>query len=316
MRLQSENRRQSVQSLDLSRASTTSARDKRTSFTPLTGSFNVNSGPQTVHLPDASSNAAQKSSRRISGFFGGAGLKTEHEGSSDAAELLKLRREVENVKETLEETRHELSEMREARDASETCVNALREFIAENNVGVRNIDGEEVSKALPPAPSEKEESTKASGSGGWGFNKLWKVDTTVQTPAATSNGNGSPGGYTPTPTNATANKFSRFFSRGSSVSSNETESIAEEKESPANSPDSTQSKMASSIAPSMSHRSSSDASSVVEPVSPSGESPRLGADVMVRDGSDNGSAEVNAFSNEKSMSTPIAAVPQDALVVE
>ncbi len=67
-------------------------------------------------------------------------------------ELETLRKELRAVKDELEETKLELSEANEAREASDTCANALREFISENNVGTVDLDARDAVK-LPPLPA-------------------------------------------------------------------------------------------------------------------------------------------------------------------
>ncbi len=170
MRLQSESRRISRGAdltVDLSRASSFSfagpPSSKRMSFTPLTGtsagrmqnhrrissvsdsnvilrdvpnelSADTSPNPQTAALPDVSNqlNCPPTSSRRISGLFARAPAPESEPG---LAERERLQREIQALKTALEETRHELTEANEAREASETCVTTLRDFITENNVG-------------------------------------------------------------------------------------------------------------------------------------------------------------------------------------
>ncbi|KAI0255787.1 hypothetical protein BJV78DRAFT_1273328 [Lactifluus subvellereus] len=170
MRLQTESRRVSRgadMSVDLSRASSYSfggpSSAKRMSFTPLTGSSaarmqnhrrissvsdsevdngqpgSISPNPQTITLPDATPNLPYPppSTRRFSGLFGRATApESESVPGSNPMESEKLQREVQALKTALEEARHELMEANEAREASETCVKTLRDFIAENNVGV------------------------------------------------------------------------------------------------------------------------------------------------------------------------------------
>lgn len=217
MRLQTESRRMSNMSIDLSRAQSSS---KRTSFTPLTGSgatrmnahrrissvsdstgfvYDGNNGgdpssispnAQIISLPadDLQSNGVAptpRSAKRISGFFGGASSSSPPQipMSSDPlasqAQLESLVRELAAARMALEETRHELTECQEAREASETCVKALRNFISENSTGEQGTGG----LKLPPLPSDAtaddaEVKKSASAGSGWGALKLWRTDTT------------------------------------------------------------------------------------------------------------------------------------------
>lgn len=208
MRLQTENRRQSQgpSALDLSRAgisfagtpSTKSA--KRASFTPLTGSslraapnthrrgssisdsgLLLADGTQTLTIPDNNG-----MSRRLSGMFGSRSSESPpqqdhiplHDPETEA-----LRKEVKTLREAMEGLRTELSEAHEAREASDSCVKALREFIAEYQIGTA-----EGAMKLPPLPAnttgdDEAEMTKSPNSGGWRF-KLWKVDNSVKSPTA------------------------------------------------------------------------------------------------------------------------------------
>ncbi len=294
MRLQSENRRQSTgpMTLDLSRAGSvfgSPPSSKRASFTPLTGSFTARANGhmrmhsdfmsvddpsgQTIVMPDQ---VSTKASRRTSGFFSRSPM---NDRDPLELELEALRKELNVVKDELEDTRHELQEANEGKDASETCVKALREFISENNVGSSSID----SSIIPtgePAPKKP-----FSGSGGWGFNKLWKVDTSVKPTA------GQPSATTPSAaTSSSVNQMSSntvpltrkiggFFGSRASVSS-----VASDA--------SPQLQSNAAIASQPSHRTSiysfSDASSVAEPLSPTSEE-ALHSHVAVRTSSEMGS---------------------------
>ncbi|KAJ7224485.1 hypothetical protein GGX14DRAFT_425900 [Mycena pura] len=210
MRIQAESRRQSVQpgTLDVARAnapsafSLTPASSKRASFTPLTGTFAANSfttrpnghrrissiSDSNVPLPDAAAVVVPERSlsvaavsqpsnnRRLSGIFGRSSPPQRPKSLSPSPspdELEKLRKDVTALQETLDATRHELAEANEAREASETCAAALRDFIAENNPAM----GEVKLPPLPAATTGDEPDTNAQKKG-WAF-KLWKVDTSV-----------------------------------------------------------------------------------------------------------------------------------------
>ncbi|KAJ7746906.1 hypothetical protein DFH07DRAFT_889484 [Mycena maculata] len=312
MRLQAESRRQPM-TLDTNRANAPSAfisppSSKRASFTPLTGSFapNTFAGRPNGHrrissvsdsninlaVPDADSAVAVLiPNRRMSGFFGRSSPPRDSppQPSMSPDEAEKLRKELRAAQAALEETRGELSEATEAREASETCVSALREFIAENNIG-----GPSAAVKLPPLPAATTGGEEADTSGGqkkekgWGF-KLWKVDTAVKGPPGppSSNGTASPivppaalppasnntTATAPAPSAPLARKLTGFFSSRASISSI---------------PSLTPAPLANA------HRDSvysvSDASSLAEPISPTSVSGG-GAEVRVRDA--NASPEIS-----------------------
>jgi len=308
MRLQTENRRQSMAlaPLDLSRAGLPSLgsppSSRRASFVPLTGrpgghrrissvsdsgivDFSTSPNSQSLVLPEG------PSSRRYSGLYGRTSPSLPEPGQSDliSTEVDGLRRELRTLKDELEYTKHELLESNEAREASETCVKALREFIGENNIGVPGIGGLNSPK-LPTPPTMAKGHGEVDGKVGggvtaWGF-KLWK-DATLRTPQSATI---PPSGLEPLPqVPASATPFSRklggfFGSRGgtgsvSSVGSNPCQIDG--------GPPQLQTNAARSVRESM--YSFSDASSVTEPISPPAESNMHGHLVMVRDLSNPGS---------------------------
>ncbi|KAE9393472.1 hypothetical protein BT96DRAFT_829245 [Gymnopus androsaceus JB14] len=254
MRLQTENRRQSVIApLDLSRANL-SPPSKRasSSFTPLTGSFNgrpnghrrissvSDSGLQGLGFSSDSTHAqvltmpgenpnpnpSPMASKRMSGFFGtrlSPGPPQEDATGVSSAELQALRKEIASLKSDLEDTRHELSEAVEGREASETCVTALRAFIQENNIGSGQNGFDTASIKLPPPPASttgNEADTPASKAG-WGF-KLWSAKPAANGPTPAPSSVDSPSipaaSVTGTPTQI-SKKLGGFFSRQSSISS-------------------------------------------------------------------------------------------------
>jgi hypothetical protein len=310
MRLQTENRRQSAalpSSLDLSRAvssfSSGPTSSKRASFTPLTGSlagrpnaharmssvsdsglllaengssFSPSTSPSHPDGHPTSPAASEKMSRRISGIFGRSSPPRDTLSLHDP-ENESLKKEVQQLKDTVEELKHEVREAKEAREAADVCVNALREFIAENHLSGENgaIDG---AVKLPPLPTDttgEEEDTNKRTSGGWGF-KLWKVDTTVKSekgPAsAASVASAAPSISVATPTTAStpmgtpqfAKKFGGFFTSRSSYPTPTTATAA-----------------VTPIPKRDSMQSGSDTSSIVEPLSPT--APSDNDDVRVRD---------------------------------
>jgi hypothetical protein len=213
MRLQTESRRMSRgadMSVDLSRASSFSfagpSSAKRMSFTPLTGSSagrmqnhrrissvsdsNVNwtevadgqtadtsPNSQTATLPDISlqPNYPPTSARRFSGLFA-RGLAPESESvpGVNGMEREKQQREVQTLKAALEEARHDLMEATEAREASEICVNALRNFIAENNVGLSSVRTD-VGSTVNRGDDVDKKSANGSGGSRWGFGGLFRA---------------------------------------------------------------------------------------------------------------------------------------------
>ncbi|KAK7061132.1 hypothetical protein VNI00_000868 [Paramarasmius palmivorus] len=237
MRLQTENRRQSMQPIDLSRASIpllgSPPSSKRASFTPLTGSGRANGHKRGTSVSDSLletdphiqtltlNDNTPASSRRFSGLFGRGGSPPQDSlipKDSSTFEIDMIKKELASAKTELEETRHELSEAIEAREASESCVKTLRDFISENSIGAGNLD-------FPSSPPNGGQAKKQAA--GWGFN-LWKVDTSVKPPtgppsADPSHSPGAPdSSITPTATAATtplSRKIGGFFGRQSSISS-------------------------------------------------------------------------------------------------
>ncbi|KAG1869600.1 hypothetical protein F4604DRAFT_1774286 [Suillus subluteus] len=223
MRLQSENRRASQvpSALDLSRAGIPSFNgppsSKRASLIGSTAgrsnthkrissvsdnAFSIDSShlttpistptPATFTLPDVQKSRTQQPShtRRMSGMFGRASPPQSLFPSEESAELEMLRRELNAVKVELDDVKHELSETNEAREASDTCIKALREFIEENQVGA-------VPKSLPPLPAEVKKAPPPAATG-WGF-KLWRADSLTQSPVLPSPFPAAPAAHTVSP---------------------------------------------------------------------------------------------------------------------
>ena len=186
-----------------------------------------NSAPPTASAP------APNANRRISGFFGRAAQTPELSPTADAAEVEELRKELQAVKDQLEETRHELSEAKEAQEASETCANALRTFIADNSIGMTPPGGRTEPPRPQPAPravsDESRHSASASGSR-WSF-RLWNTPTNAPTAgsASASSSPALPSAPAPTPFGGVhpaqqaqpplARKLGGFFSGRGSMSS-------------------------------------------------------------------------------------------------
>ncbi|KAG2344127.1 hypothetical protein BDR05DRAFT_1059365 [Suillus weaverae] len=225
MRLQSENRRASQvpSALDLSRAGIPSFNgppsSKRASLIGSTtgrssahkrissvsdNAFSIDSShltspistptPATFTLPDVQKSRSQQPShtRRMSGMFGRGSPPQSLFPSEEFAELEMLRRELNAVKAELDDVKHELSETSEAREASDTCIKALREFIEENQVGA-------VPKSLPSLPAEaKKAPPPPPAAAGWGF-KLWRADSLTQNPVLASPTPVAPAAHTVSP---------------------------------------------------------------------------------------------------------------------
>ncbi|KAH9933328.1 uncharacterized protein B0H18DRAFT_983056 [Fomitopsis serialis] len=280
MRLQTESRRRSQignLSVDLSQPGSTPMNgpptSKRASFTPLTGSPARAGHRRIVSLSDpgfasaptsgdngqwptspgfTSPDPSQGQSKRRSGMFGWGSSQLPDVPSLDNLQTDTLRKELEKVKEQLDETKHELREVQEAREASESCVRALRTFIAENSVG------EQTARSTIRAAT-KPNSTPATSQQGaasrWGF-KLWSTpETPVNSPAPAPSS-------TPSVPPVTR-KLGGFFSPRSSISSTSSP-VRVPQEPPYHGSD-----------------TSSIADSTTEPVSPASSMPQ--ANILVQD---------------------------------
>lgn len=341
MRLQTE-KRQSMTPIDVARASGALASfgnppsSKRASFVPLTGSGRQNGHKRISSVNDSSFGAfptpdltpspnvhafniaateailsgAPSSSRR---FFGrqspdGDGLHSAASvdsaaAAATAAEMENTRKELQAVKDELEMAKHDLLEAKEAKEASETCVTALREFIAENNVGASEGGGTGAHVKLPPPPTMatgEEESSESKKTGtGWGF-KLWGSNSGIDSPlrsgvvgagphsASVASGPSPmlpsssalahpPATATPIGAPPLSRKLGGFFSSRSSVSSSHSREQCQPQLPPLVLPQ-LQTNAAATRMPSQrdSMYSYSDASSVAEPVSPGSDINGLG----------------------------------------
>ena len=252
MRLQTESRRISRGagadlSVDLSRASSYSfggpQSAKRMSFAPLTGSSagrmqnhrrissvsdsnvswsDVASGqtadtspnPQTATLPDISPypGCPPPSARRFSGLFARGAAPESEPGP---AEKEKLQREILALKAALEDTRNELTEANEAREASETCVRTLRDYIAENNVGVSPNVRSSVARSDDP----DKKNTSGSVGSRWGFGGLFRAGE-ASPPVIPSRGVSTSSSPSPTSEPLSRKLGGIFGGRGSFSSSN------------------------------------------------------------------------------------------------
>jgi len=335
MRLQTENKRQSMMSIDVSRASSATfssftgpTSSKRASFVPLTGTMHGKSGHRragsiidpalgsstlsSFPIPDptpspqarafniasaeASLSGASSSTRRQSGMFGRQTPPNDDllhqasaaEGSAiNSAELEALRKEIQILKLDLDNAKHDLQEANEAKEASETCVIALRDFIAENNVGVT---GPTTGMKLPSPPmmatgEEPGPDPRKAGSA-WGF-KLWgnaSADSQLKSIAApysasvTQSSSMQTSTTVDSPASATigaaplSRKLGSFFSSRSSISSNHSREQAPP-QLPQLQTNAAMSRVQSQRDSVYSH---SDASSLAEPVSPGSDIHGLG----------------------------------------
>jgi hypothetical protein len=201
MRLQSENRRMSQGPLTPDISRTVSA--KRASFTPLTGMAAVRpnghrrissvsdsgwadpesfkeamnfSGLQGLISPDSQQITSNSNRPSALSRYSPSPLESAHD--TTPSEVAALRRELASVKGELEEAQHALSESNEAREASETCVKALREFIGQNNIGGLSTPGP-IKLPLPPTMTTGEEAELKKSNTGWRF-KLWTAESSVK----------------------------------------------------------------------------------------------------------------------------------------
>lgn len=297
MRLQSENRRASQvpSALDLSRAGIPSFNgppsSKRASLIGSTtgrnnahkrissvadNAFSLDGShltspiptptPATFTLPDVQKSRSQPPShtRRMSGMFGRGSPPQSLFSSEEVSELEMLRRELNAVKAELDDVKHELNETSEAREASDTCVKALREFIEENQVGA-------VPKSLPSLPAEVKKAPPPPAAAGWGF-KLWRADSLTQTPVLASPSPAAPATHAVSPSLSSltppvplAKKLGDFFgTRATAAATSQTPQRVEQEP----------------MYNGMSDTSSIE-DSVAEPISPASERPRPA--VYVRD---------------------------------
>ncbi|KAF9499466.1 hypothetical protein BDN71DRAFT_1503174 [Pleurotus eryngii] len=314
MRLQTESRRQStvLAAPDMGRATSTPLASKRASFTPLSlsspssftplknahrrissasdsGSLlggDLRNSPHSQQFPF---NEPDQGSRRQSMHFGRSPPRMElmlsPPDASIIAEVESLRAEIKTLKNELEEARLELGEAFEARDASDTCVKALREFIAENNVGTPEQPADLKPPPVPASVAWQDPASKAAPANqGWGF-KLWNTKATAAAapaPAAAPPVAAPPAAVT-SPESSTAEtasisrKLGGFFSSRASVSSTNssnfptTASTTLLRLDTARTRDSSASDM------------SSVADSLAEPISPLSRSGDVNANVLVRD---------------------------------
>ena len=234
MRLQTENRRTSQASLgiDVSRVALPiiggQIFNKRASFTPLTGSGSSvpighrrlsslsDSGlglDQTYRDNVSSLPPLDRASRRHSGLSRPSPSNLDIDARS--AELEALRTQLRSAEEELEQARRDLCDAKEAREASNTCVKALREFIEENNIGAPRESG-----SVKPATTTTEDLEPKKSGTGWAF-KLWKAEPPVKNVPNIERSSTLPIS-TPTisPVTPLSRRFGEFFSSRTGVPSN------------------------------------------------------------------------------------------------
>jgi len=102
----------------------------------------------------------------------------DEEQNFASKEIQGLRQEVKSLKDTLEETKHELSEANEAREASEQCAKALRDYISEFRVGETGSSPSN----MPPPPTTPPKAEDSRGSSKWSF-KLWNGANSTASPS-------------------------------------------------------------------------------------------------------------------------------------
>lgn len=259
MRLQSERNAETSNkskrmTLDLNAAARTSwgspRSANRTSFTPITGS-GITGIPSTLSrrapslsmnetdpgfaafvasLPNSPMDAGNdRASRRRSNMHGASLTERISPGrvSPASVEMESLKRELAAVKSELEEAKNELLESNEAREASATCVKALRDYISQ--LGPGDSPTSVSSTNIPKSEN------KPSKSSGWNLNLLWATNheaTTGTKPRAASIT--SARSVTSDDQNAVAqpvplrSKFGSLFARGTSVSSTSTHPLSSE----------------------------------------------------------------------------------------
>ena len=233
MRLQTENRRTSQASLgiDVSRAALPiiggQIFNKRASFTPLTGSgSSVPIGHRRLSsLSDSGLGLDQayrdnvssldRASRRHSGLSRPSPSSLDIASDIRYAELEALRTQLRSAEEELEQARRDLCDAKEAREASDTCVKALREFIEENNIGAPCDSG-----SVKPAITTTEYLEPKKSGSGWAF-KLWKAETPVRNVPNIERSSTLPISTPMTsPVAPLSRRFGEFFSSRTGVPSN------------------------------------------------------------------------------------------------
>jgi hypothetical protein len=269
MRLQTESRRVSQLTIDSSvRANGAPSPNKRMSLL-------INPPPSTIRGHRRISSQSD-SGLALSETFHWASpppsssALTDEEQNFASKETQCLKQEIKSLRDTLEETRHELSEANEAREASEQCVKALRDYISEFRVGEAGSSPSNI----PPPPTTPAKVEDAKATSKWSF-KLWNASNSNTNPStATATPQSPPTSSSvlspvssPQPPALTRKIGSFFSSRTGSVSSAASLTA-----------------LHSAQQPSM-YRASSDVSSVTEeeePSSPCSDMSKAPAQVVIR----------------------------------
>lgn len=269
MRLQTESRRVSQLAIESpARSNGTPSPNKRMSLL-ISPPPNPNRGHRRISSQSDSGFGLSEAFNWASPPPSSSALSDEEQNFA-SKEIQSFKQEITSLKGTLEETRHELSEAKEALEASEQCAKALRDYISEFRVGE---EGSSPSN-MPPPPTTpaKAEDTKVSSK--WSF-KLWNGGNSTTSPSnapttplspPTSSSALSPASSPQPP--ALSRKIGSFFtSRTGSVSSVTSLTTLPNTQQP-------------SI-----YRASSDVSSVTEeeePSSPCSDTSKTPAQVVIR----------------------------------
>ncbi|TBU30749.1 hypothetical protein BD311DRAFT_658397 [Dichomitus squalens] len=180
--------------------------------------------PMSQYIPEVpESNPTDRpgNNRRMSLLFG-RGAATPPEPPSTDTDVVELRTQLRTMQRQLDDTKRDLIESQEAREASEQCVRALRTFISENNVGVASALRTGSPAAAPTTPSHSKQGSTASR---WGF-RLWTTSDADSpksaTPALTpiSMQAPEPGSAVSSHSQAIPRKFGGLFNAKTSIPSN------------------------------------------------------------------------------------------------
>jgi len=181
MRLQTESRRMSQLTIDPSvrpaRANCTPSPNKRMSLL-ISPPPNANRSHRRISSQSDSGFAPSEAFHWTSPPPSSSALADEEQNFA-SKEIQSLNQEMKSLRDTLEETRHELSEANEAREASEQCVKALRDYISEFRVGEA---GSSLSD-MPPPPTTPAKAEKPPSK--WSF-KLWNGSNSGTSPSTAS----------------------------------------------------------------------------------------------------------------------------------
>lgn len=176
MRLQTESRRMSQLTIDSSaRVNGAPSPNKRMSL--------LISPPPNPHRGHKRISSQSDSAFTLGDTFQWASpppsslLLADEEQTFASREVQGLKQEIKSLKDSLEETKHELLEANEAREASEQCAKALRDYISEFRVGEAESSPPDIP---PPTTPAKTEDPKSSSK--WSF-KLWNGATPATSPS-------------------------------------------------------------------------------------------------------------------------------------